>query len=338
MLKYKKVFIFIRKGVVIKMDYIIIDLEWNQSPLGRKTEQEGLPFEIIEIGAVKLNSARDIVDKFHAIIKPKIYQKIHFKTQEIIQIHMTDLQKGISFNEAIKRFFKWCGNNYFFCTWGQSDLTELHRNIEYFDTKKYIDKPIKYYDIQKLFSLNYEGRKNPKTLEFAVDFLNLEKDERFHRALFDAEYTAKVFQSLDINIILEYYSLDYYNNPQNKEEEIYLLYQDYSKYISMEYETKEELMEDKDVRDMICYKCGKRSVKRIKWFTGNSKVYYCLYYCKKHGFLKGRIRIKRSHKGGVFAVKTLKLINTDDAAGIKVKQDEIRIKKHQKRIKKNSPL
>ena len=36
------------------MNYIVFDLEWNRSPDGKKFENARLPFEIIEIGAVKL--------------------------------------------------------------------------------------------------------------------------------------------------------------------------------------------------------------------------------------------------------------------------------------------
>ena len=37
------------------MKYIVFDLEWNQSPSGKEGAVESLPFEIIEIGAVKLD-------------------------------------------------------------------------------------------------------------------------------------------------------------------------------------------------------------------------------------------------------------------------------------------
>lgn len=36
------------------MNYIILDLEWNQCPTGKSNENSRLPFEIIEIGAVRL--------------------------------------------------------------------------------------------------------------------------------------------------------------------------------------------------------------------------------------------------------------------------------------------
>lgn len=40
------------------MNYIIFDLEWNQSPEGKSGSDERMPFEIIEIGAVRLNEKK----------------------------------------------------------------------------------------------------------------------------------------------------------------------------------------------------------------------------------------------------------------------------------------
>jgi len=50
------------------MNYIVFDLEWNQNPAGKKSRNDRLPFEIIEIGAVKVNSKKEITDSFHRLI------------------------------------------------------------------------------------------------------------------------------------------------------------------------------------------------------------------------------------------------------------------------------
>ena len=50
------------------MDYIVLDLEWNQSPNGKGTENKAVPFEIVEIGAIKLNADFEIVSEFSEII------------------------------------------------------------------------------------------------------------------------------------------------------------------------------------------------------------------------------------------------------------------------------
>ena len=59
------------------MDYVIFDLEWNQCPYGKGKENPKLPFEIIEIGAVKMDGERNVVGTFHRIVKPVVYQHLH---------------------------------------------------------------------------------------------------------------------------------------------------------------------------------------------------------------------------------------------------------------------
>ena len=38
------------------MNYIVLDLEWNQSNTGDEEEAKQIPFEIIDFGAIKLNN------------------------------------------------------------------------------------------------------------------------------------------------------------------------------------------------------------------------------------------------------------------------------------------
>ena len=66
------------------MDYVIFDLEWNQCPYGKEKENPKLPFEIIEIGAVKMDGERNVVGTFHRIVKPVVYQHLHHRTRERI--------------------------------------------------------------------------------------------------------------------------------------------------------------------------------------------------------------------------------------------------------------
>lgn len=73
-----------------------------------------------------------------------------------------------------------------------------------------------YYDIQKLFSWFNENIKLRRSLEYAIDCLDIEKEKDFHRALEDAEYTARVFAKLDMAEILPYYSIDTYQPPNNR--------------------------------------------------------------------------------------------------------------------------
>ena len=86
------------------MDYVIFDLEWNQCPYGKGKENPKLPFEIIEIGAVKMDGERNVVGTFHRIVKPVVYQHLHHRTREVVGLTEEDLQNGIPFAQAVQEF------------------------------------------------------------------------------------------------------------------------------------------------------------------------------------------------------------------------------------------
>ena len=69
------------------MNYIVLDLEWNQSSRGKQYTVLGLPFEIIQIGAVKLDENKKVTGKWERIIKPVVYTRLHGKVSEMLLIH-----------------------------------------------------------------------------------------------------------------------------------------------------------------------------------------------------------------------------------------------------------
>ena len=313
------------------MNYIVFDLEWNQSPGGKKDEVETLPFEIIEIGAVKLNEKKQIVDHFHRLICPQVYQKLHHHIQRMLMRPIQEFQKGDPFPKAVADFLAWCGEDGVFCTWGSMDLTELQRNMKYFHIPLSFPRPLLYYDVQKLFAIACEDPKSRRTLAYAVDFLSIRNEGAFHGALSDAYYTADVLQHLETALIRNYYSIDCFVPPQNQKEEIYAVFGDYSKYISRIFPTKEKAMADREVTSTRCYLCGKPAKKKIRWFCSNNKQYFCQCFCEHHGYLKGKIHIKNDDDGHVFAIKILKLVSPEDARKIKEKQEELRKKRKLRR-------
>ena len=113
----------------IMKNYIIFDLEWNQSPEGKENSVESIPFEIIEVGAVKLDGDFHLISEFHRLITPKVYPQLHYKISEVTHMDMEELrQEGEPFVDVIRDFLEWCGRDFWFCTWGSMDLTELQRN------------------------------------------------------------------------------------------------------------------------------------------------------------------------------------------------------------------
>ena len=118
------------------MNYIVFDLEWNQSPNGQAGEHPRIPFEIIEIGAYKLSDSYEIIGDFRRLITPKIYKRLHKYIRTILNYDERELKSnGVDFKSACTDFLEWCGEGlsegeeYAFCTWGTADLFCLQNNM-----------------------------------------------------------------------------------------------------------------------------------------------------------------------------------------------------------------
>jgi len=193
------------------MKYIIFDLEFN-SPfkIDRKTKQlkKGntvtmCPQEIIEIGAVKVNANFEIEDTFQMFVKPQLYTKIHPKVKSKTGITIKDLEKGESILNTIETFREWISDeDFMLCSWGKDDINELIRNCKYFDINT--EWITKFYDIQRSCMKHLNLPMSQQLgLKNAILQFNIEIDSKFHKALNDAIYTAKIFKEIDINNTLD---------------------------------------------------------------------------------------------------------------------------------------
>lgn len=320
------------------MNYVVFDLEWNQAADLRTRTANSLLFEIIEIGAVKLNENREQIGEFHELIRPQVFHTMNQVTGELIHLKMEQLENCRSFPEVAADFVSWCGRDFIFCTWGSLDLTELQKNMDYYNMTPVSERTLKYYDVQKLFSIAFEDRKSRRTLQYAVDFLHIRKDVAFHRAYTDAHYTAEILRSIRDNRIFRNYSFDTYRLPRNQSEEIKVRFDDYSKYISREFPDKIAAMEDREVTDTHCFLCGMRTRKKIPWFTNNGKHYYTVVSCARHGTIKGKIRLRRAEDGRIYVVKTMKQIDSDGVQDIMNKKSQVRQSRKERRHKKEDPV
>jgi inhibitor of KinA sporulation pathway (predicted exonuclease)/CxxC motif-containing protein len=291
-----------------------MDLEWNQSSTGREPEVAKLPFEIIEIGAIKLNTDYEMVDEFSELIKPIVYPKLFHITSKLIHIQMEDLARGGRFPDVAQKFRKWCGEDALICTWGPSDITELQRNLKFFDQEVLNDGPVAYLDVQKLYALSFDKDKSNRiSLEHAVDDLGIEKDIPFHRAFSDAYYTAKVLAIVAKKHpeVLKFVSYDTTFPPKTKAEEVFADFGTYSKRITHVFKDRETALTDRDVMAIVCTKCGKVIKKRIGWFSPNGKQYMAAGICDVHGLIKNRVRIQKYDDESVCVIKIVKPIETE---------------------------
>ena len=290
-----------------------------------------MPFEIIEIGAVRVNERREILDSYQQVIRPKIYKKLHYKIQEITHFTNEELRNGMNFKKAVTDFLEWCGDDYMFCTWGSMDLTEMQKNMRYYGLERILDFPLYYVDLQKMFSLRYDDGHMKRTLTSAVEYLEIEETQEFHRALSDAYYTAKVMQTMDFEKYKGRLSIDTFYSPRIQEEEIFVRFDQYTKYITREFLEKEEMFEDRNVSSMLCNQCDKPLEVLIDWFSDSGKTYFCLGRCPEHGYVRGKIKIKKREEDSFFAIKIMKSTDEEGAESIREKQEAIREKRRERR-------
>ena len=304
-------------------NYIVFDLEWNQGDAPVTKDNKTLVFEIVEIGAVKLNEKREKIDEFARLIKPQVHKHMHRITGKLIHLSMEDLEQGELFQDVAKEFLEWCGEDPKFCTWGPLDLTEFQRNLDFFGMPLLSDRPLAFYDVQKLYSLAFDNGKSRRGLESAIDELGIAKDIPFHRALADAEYTAKIFGRLGEKALTRI-SFDTYVTPKTKKQEIRITFDNYEKYISREFANKEDILENIEIMSTKCYLCKKNLKRVVKWFSPNGKHYYSVAYCEKHGYMKAKVRIKKAENDKLYVVKTCRFISGEDMDDLKKKHRKIK--------------
>lgn len=319
------------------MNYIVFDLEWNQSSKPG-AENDLLPFEIIEIGAVKLNSKLKIIDEYGSIIKPQIYPKLQKRVREMLNYDEAFLRTGRYFDTVCKEFLDWCGEDYIFCSWGPLDLYYLQQNMDFYVMGPLVS-PLHFYNLQDIFAEQYPEL-GACRLEKAVEKLSIPAEEPFHSAINDARYTGLVMGRMKIKNLDDQYSVDYYNNPKTIDDEIISRHKNYCEHISREFDSKNEAMEDKQLLTLHCTKCNRKVSKKIKWFSNNSTNYLCVGRCWYHGYVLGKIKFKHTYDDKVFMIKKTQLISRSEMENIKERQNLIREKRKEKnkRHKVNSHL
>ena len=184
----------------------VLDLEFNQAfdfgnnKIGNQVNPK-CRFEIIQIGAVKVDSDYKVIDRFNTYIKPSLYPRIHPYVEKITGFTENSFIDSPTFPEAYLEFRKFLGDDTILGTWGYSDIKALFRNITFHNM--HIEPIImEYVDIQNLATNYLKFSKGGAIgLKSAVEKLEININDKihFHNALGDAYYTAKVLQKINPN-------------------------------------------------------------------------------------------------------------------------------------------
>ncbi|MGN0650220.1 MAG: HAD family hydrolase [Oscillospiraceae bacterium] len=200
------------------MNYIILDMEWNQAfdKSQMVTEPILLRGEIIEIGAVKTDENFNAIDAFKAYVSPKYYRVMNRHVEKITGITRSKLSGTEKFPQVYERFREWCGEDFRFITWGFDDIPMLTDNLELHGLDSSWGKD--YYNLQLIFKNQIDNSRLQWSLSDAMEKVGIplledktpdielfscpslpESDVHAHDAMCDALFTYEVCRRLDMN-------------------------------------------------------------------------------------------------------------------------------------------
>ena len=297
------------------MNYIVVDLEWNQAMSSKSSVFNKLPIklrgEIIEIGAVKLDENMQPADEFTIDVKPVYFKRMHYKVKKLTGFDKERLAKGYSFRDAFEKFREWCGEDVTFLTWGCDDRGIMEQNIIIHDLDW--DWIADWINLQLIYNMQTDGDKNQKSLATAMEHFNIEQTRVAHDALGDAYNTALVCTKLDIAQGLAQYEdasrmLSLHTHKQqsgeNKGPEP-LEHLVFPGYIS-----KSEAFADSELINLPCPDCGKE-LSCQRWINQGDQRYMNIYSCPDCGSYLLRLKF-RKHEDNTWAANRLVYKADDD--------------------------
>ena len=276
------------------MQYIILDLEWNQpisyhSP-AYKSVGTKLLFEMIQIGAVKVDADLNVVDSFSQLIQPQHYVRLHPRISRITHITQDDLADAPQFNEAVEAFAAWCGEDYALLTWGCDDISVLYQNMTFFKCETQLGK---IYDAQQLFGEVTGNPKERKGLKAAMEQMEITADEEempFHNAVNDAYYTALVFSKMPepekvLNYPLTPRKLQHLDRARKESTAI------------LRVRSMKDAMKSAAAMTPPCPICGKRMAVPEGYVRQKDEQYMALADCPQHGLAFVRLAFGKNDEG-----------------------------------------
>jgi hypothetical protein len=267
---------------------IVLDMEWNQplsadSPLAIKL-CTSLPFEIIQIGAVKLETG----EQFKATCCLQQYKVLSPRISKLTGITRQEVRQGETFQHAMERFRDFCGEDPILLTWGFNDLPILRQNLTFYglDTG-FTDR---YYNLQIMFNQQFDPGPLVRGLSFAVEFFELSVSSSYHDGLNDAAYTAEVAKHLDIQKGMAEYP-DYLKYFEGDGDQAFLDCLRYSNY--SRFESFEEMVQDPRIAQVKCPYCGEVTEPTEPIYPESGRMVWTTK-CPQHGEYLIRVSFKRN--------------------------------------------
>ena len=295
------------------MDYIVLDMEWNQpwpgSPSARKVLPVQIRGEIIQIGAVRVTQDQQVADEFQVLIQPKYYRRLNRRVSKLTGIKESQLrQEGIPMEDAMAQFRSWCGEDVIFLTWGFDDITILRENLRLYGIEE--NWVSRWYNAQMIFNAQTDGSTAQKALKTAMEIFGIEATRPAHDALGDAYHTALICARLDLEKGTAEYgdALKSHVNGFHGAELPGCL----DRKVFYDYADKRAALGAMSGKENKCPTCG-RQMLGSRWFAQPGRRYMDLATCPDHGKFLIRVRLSEQADGTV-RVSRLTYEATSEAA------------------------
>ena len=295
------------------MNYIVMDMEWNQpwpgSPSSRKVLPVQIRGEIIQIGAVRLTEDQQVQDEFQIMIKPKYYRHLNRRVSKLTGIKESRLkEEGVPFAYAMEQFRTWCGEDIVFLTWGFDDIGILRENLQLHGLS--IDWTDRWYNAQMIFNAQTDGSTAQKALKTAMEIFGIEATRPAHDALGDAYHTALICARLDLKKgAMEYdQALKSHENGFHGAE----LPGCICREVFYDFSDKRSALAAMAGEENKCPTCGSKML-GSRWFAQPGHRYMDLATCPEHGKFLIRVRLSEQPDGKV-RVSRLTYEATSEAA------------------------
>ena len=295
------------------MDYIVLDMEWNQPWPGSPSSKKILPVpirgEIIQIGAVRVTEEQLVTDEFQVLIKPKYYRRLNRRVSKLTGIKEEQLrEEGVPFPEAMEQFRAWCGEDIVFLTWGFDDIGILRENLQLFGLET--DWTGRWYNAQMMFNAQTDGSTAQKALKTAMEMFEIEPSRPAHDALGDAYHTALICAMLNLQKGIDEYgaALKSHENGFHGAEIPGCI----CRSVHRDYLDKWAALSAMSGEENKCPHCGSRML-GSRWFAQPGHRYMDLATCPEHGKFLIRIRLS-DQPDGTIRVSRLTYEATSEAA------------------------
>ena len=274
------------------MNYIFLDLEWNSA---YSVRHKRFINEIVQIGAVKMNSELEITDSFCVTVKSCLTKKLSNRFVELTGITNDDMNSGVSFCEAVEKYNIWAdSDNAVTLTYSDSDLYAIYDNCKSLLKGKNLEI-IKYANLQTMVqgylnSMGF-GLKNQISLIGASELLNIDISRYdMHTAIADSFVAAEVFRKCFGHFDLDSITVDA-TSP------------DFFKRLTYKARAINDInspLIDKKKLVFYCENCGSKARRKTKWKFSNRwfKADFVCDNCLNE--FSGRVCFKKTYDDVVF--------------------------------------